>query len=367
MSEATRYARQTVLPEIGPQGQAKLAAARILVVGAGGLGCPALLYLAGAGIGTLGIVDFDAVSISNLPRQILFTDQDEGRSKAAIAKARLEAMNPHIVINAHDEELTERNVVGLFSGYDIIVDGTDNFAAKFLINDAAVKLGKPVVYGALQGFEAQVSVFDAAHGPCYRCLYPQPPKAIIMNCAQAGVIGALAGLAGTMQAMEGIKLIVAHESFLPLIGRLWMIDAHTMETNVLNIKKRAGCPVCSRPASEIIPCYASPACAACDAVTEIRCEDVLPDDVVFIDVREREEWETGRIEGAEHMPLSVLQKNPEIFASASIGKTCVLYCQRGLRSRKAAEILFRAGFTGMVSLKGGYEAWRATTKNQKAS
>jgi adenylyltransferase/sulfurtransferase len=359
MSSDERYSRQVILPEIGARGQERLARARVLVIGAGGLGCPALLYLAGAGVGAIGIVDFDRVAVSNLQRQVLFVSGDEGRLKAEAAKERLLALNPAIAVDAYAEELTDGNVIGLFSAYDMILDGTDNFAARFLINDAAVKLGRPVVYGAVQGFTGHVSVFGAPGGPCYRCLYPQPPRAQIMNCAEAGVIGALTGMIGTAQAMEAVKLIVGHESFGTLAGRLWTIDARTMETSLLAVPKRGDCGVCARPAAEVVLQYASPVCAACSVVEEIAPGDDIPENAVFIDVRERDEWDAGHIGNARHLPLSALQKNPELFAPPPKGTCCVLYCQKGGRSRKAAEILMQAGFTGLVSLKGGYEAWRA--------
>lgn len=351
-----RYSRQMILPEIGAEGQARLLAARVLVVGAGGLGCPALLYLAGAGVGTIGIIDHDRVDVSNLHRQILFGADDTGKPKALAARDRLHALNPAITLHVHDAELTDENAPGLFASYDIIIDGTDNFPAKFLINDVAVKLGKPVVYGAIQGFDGQVSVFDAAHGPCYRCLYPESPRGQVQNCAEAGVIGALAGIAGTMQAMEAIKLIAAHHSFAPLRGTLWMIDAKTMETRILAIRKNPDCPVCSRPAAEIVPRYASPVCAL-TTVRDIECGDLAAiGDAVLIDVREKEEWDGGHIKGACHVPLSAIKNDPEVF-SPYRKKPCILYCQRGMRSRMAAEILMNAGFTELYSLKGGYETW----------
>lgn len=361
MNKNYRYSRQMCLPEIGPEGQKRLSVARILVVGAGGLGCPALLYLAGAGIGTIGIADFDRVDVSNLQRQVLFQTGDEGKSKALTARDRLLALNPEISVNAYNEELTDKNAVSLCSGYDLIIDGTDNFSAKFLINDVAVKLGKPVVYGAIQGFEGQVSVFDAAHGPCYRCLHPQPPQAQIMNCAETGVIGALAGMMGTIQAMEALKLIIGHENFKKLSGKLWMIDARTMDVNMMTIPRKKDCPVCSCPAEEIILQYASPVCAA-NTVMEVCCDDDMPDNMVLIDVREREEWDAGHIENAQHLPLSALQKHPDLFIPPEKGRCCVIYCQKGGRSKKAAELLIRTGFTDIYSLKGGYEAWLLSGK-----
>lgn len=351
-----KYSRQISLPEIGPAGQEKLAAARVLCIGVGGLGCPALLYLAGAGIGAIGIVDFDKVDESNLQRQVLFTVDDEGKPKAAAAKTRLAALNPDIEIRAYDEELTAENALSLFSSYDIIIDGTDNFAAKFLINDAAIKLGKPVVYGAIQGFDGQVSVFGQKDGPCYRCLHPQEPKEPIMNCTEAGVIGAVAGLIGTIQALEVIKLIIKHEDLKSLSGKLWLCDTRTMETRTVTVPKNPDCSVCSKAPEDIIPQYASPVCAA-TTVQEISCGDQILQKALFIDVRERSEWEEGHIKGANHLPLSAIQTNPKLYEAPQNKQCCILYCQKGMRSRKAAEILAQAGFTDIYSLKGGYEAW----------
>ena len=349
-----------VLPEIGPEGQARLGNTRVLMIGAGGLGCPALLYLAGAGVGTIGIIEHDRVDESNLHRQVLFQDSDKGQPKASAARAHLQAQNPMIAIHAYDAELTERNAPGLFAEYDLIIDGTDNFPATFLINDAAVKAGKPVIYGAIQGFEGQLSVFDAASGgPCYRCLYPEAPRGIIQNCAEAGVIGALPGMIGTMQAMEAIKMIVADPSFQPLRGKLWMMDTKTMETRLLSLQKNPACPVCSRAREEITLRYASPpVCALSQAVEEVDC-DALEHmaHCTLIDVREQEEWDRGHIENALLLPLSTIRQDPEQF-SPHRGKPCILYCQRGMRSRMAAEILMQAGFTGLYSLSGGYEAWQ---------
>jgi sulfur-carrier protein adenylyltransferase/sulfurtransferase len=365
MSSSDRYSRQTIMPEIGAAGQERLAAARVLIVGAGGLGCPALLYLAGAGVGTIGIIDYDQVDESNLQRQVLFTAGDAGEMKATVARNRLLQLNSTIAVNSYNEELTDKNVIGLFSDYDIIIDGTDNFPAKFLINDAAVKMGKPVIYGAIQGFDGQVSVFDAGSGPCYRCLHPKIPEGIVLNCAEAGVIGALAGIIGSMQAAEAIKYIVKDASFAPLTGKLWMLDALTMETRLIKVPKRKDCPVCSRPAAEIPLQSASPVCFAA-AAGEIACNDAAMEDAMLIDVRELPEWSAGHIEGAQHLPLSALQKNLNIFSPPPNGKACILYCQRGARSRKAADMLLNAGFGNIYSLKGGFEAWCALHKTPAA-
>lgn len=361
MISTSRYSRQIIMPEIGEAGQSRLSNARVLVVGAGGLGCPALQYLAGAGIGTIGIIDHDRVDETNLHRQILFNMNNIGKPKARAAGEHLLKLNPEIIIQAYDEELADKNVLTLFSSYDVILDGTDNFSAKFLINDAAVKCGKPVVYGAIQGFDGQVTVFDAARGPCYRCLHPQPPRGVVLNCAEAGVIGALAGMIGTMQAMEVIKLIVGHDSFRPLRGQLWMIDSRTMETNCLSIPKNPDCPVCSHPAPEIVLQYASPVCSTA-TVREIEIADLSAlSECIMIDVREQEEWDGGHMPDARHMPLSALSHDPGLL-NPYREKTCILYCQRGMRSRKAATILLEAGFQDVFSLTGGYEQWQTSQK-----
>lgn len=342
-----RYHRQQL--QIGEAAQRKLAHAKVLVVGAGGLGCPALLYLAGAGIGTLGVIDHDSVTLSNLHRQVLFTMDDLGRNKAETAKTRLAALNPDITLHAYAEGLTAENAIGLFAAYDLILDGTDSFAATYLINDAALKLGKPVVYGAMQGSEGRVALFGTAAGACYRCLYPQPPQATIQNCAEAGIIGALAGIIGASMAMEAIHTLIGTPA---LAGRLWMLDTATMDSRTLALPQRTDC-LCSHPRASIVPEYASPSCAAAE-VEEITAKDV--GDALLIDVREREEWDAGHIANAQHLPLSAIQQNADCFVPYQ-GKNVVLYCQRGSRSRNAAGMLLRAGFSDIRSLAGGIEAW----------
>lgn len=349
-----RYHRQQL--QIGEAAQRKLAHAKVLVVGAGGLGCPALLYLAGAGIGTLGIIDHDAVDVSNLHRQVLFTTDNLGRNKADAAKSRLAALNPDITLHAYAEELTAENAIGLFSAYDLILDGTDSFAATYLINDAALKLDKPVVYGAMQGSEGRVALFGIPEGTCYRCLYPQPPQATIQNCAEAGIIGALAGIIGSAMAMEAIHTLIGTPA---LAGKLWMLDTASMDNRTLALPKRADC-LCSHNRAAIVPEYASPSCAASE-MEEIAANEV--GDALLIDVREREEWDTGHIEHAQHLPLSAIQQNPECFVPYC-KQAVVLYCQRGSRSRKAAGILLRAGFSDIRSLAGGIEAWPHTASRK---
>ncbi len=351
-----RYKRQMVLPEIGEAGQTKLARASVLVVGAGGLGCPALLYLAAAGVGHIGIIDFDAVEESNLQRQVLFGMQDLGYNKAQAAAVHLAALNPTIEIEAIAAPLDAGNAVALFERFDLVIDGTDNFATKFLINDAAVKRSTPFIYGSILGFEGQVAVFGAGdHAPCYRCLFPEPPKGHIPNCAEAGVIGAVAGIVGTAQAMEAIKLIVGHDSFRPLVGTLWVIDLRSMENRLLGLSQDPACPVCHKNKDDIMIEYSAPACAS---VSEIMPCDVREGaDFVLIDVREGNEWDAGHIDGARHVALSWLMEGnrPDMAKDQEI----VLYCQKGVRSKQAAQLLKASGFSRVQSMRGGYDAWLA--------
>ncbi|MGH1399234.1 MAG: molybdopterin-synthase adenylyltransferase MoeB [Alphaproteobacteria bacterium] len=348
-----RYSRQEILPEIGVGGQEKIGTASILCIGAGGLGCPALLYLAAAGIGRIGIVDFDTVDESNLQRQILFTTDQIGQNKATAAKARLNALNPQITITAHQEELSDKNALTLFENYDLIIDGSDNFATKFLINDAAVKTGKAFIYGSILGFEGQVSVFNHQGGPCYRCLFPQPPSGHVPNCAEAGVIGAVAGMIGTMQAMEAIKIIVGDKSFTPLTGKLVCLDMRTMDNKTLTLPKNPDCPVCSKSPQDIALKYTSPTCGV---IPQITAQDMRAHKTaLLIDVRETAEWEAGHIGGAQHFALSRLTSGacPDIPKNHEI----ILYCQKGIRSKQAAQILQDKGYETLSSLHGGYDAW----------
>lgn len=353
-----RYARQTILDEIGAEGQKRLSEASVLVVGAGGLGCPALLYLAAAGIGRLGIADFDVVDETNLQRQVLYSTDQIGQNKARAAQEKLQALNPTITIEIFEDGLNEVNAEELFKNHDIIIDGTDNFDTKYLINDAGVKFGKPVVYGAINQFEGQVSVFDAQKGPCYRCLYPEKPEEHVPNCAEAGVIGAVAGMIGTAQAMEVIKLVTAHENFKPLIGTLFCIDLKDMRVRMLDIEKQEDCPVCSKNLSEIeLPKIAKQTSAEiCAFVRNVSVGEAKSDqDWLFIDVREQEEWDEGHIEGAQLIPLSTLMEGhvPDLPKD----KTILLYCRSGKRSLTAAQILNMHGYSDMLNLVGGYLEW----------
>lgn len=353
MSTNSRYQRQTILPEIGPAGQQKISKASVLCIGAGGLGCPALLYLSASGIGRIGVVDFDVVDETNLQRQVLFTVEDVGQNKAAAARQRLKTLNPDIDIEAYDEELTDQNAEELFAQYDLIIDGTDNFAAKFLINDAAIKTGKPFIYGSILGFDGQVAVFNHNDGPCYRCLFPEAPKAHIPNCAEAGVIGAVAGLVGTTQAMEAIKIIVGHESFKPLGGKLWTIDMRSMENRLLSLSKNENCSVCSKNKEEIALQYSS---SVCEVVSEITVDQARAEGApLFVDVREHDEWSAGHIEGAQHEALSALINGQ--VPNVPKDRNVILYCQKGMRSLQAAQILKEQGYINIRSMTGGYEAW----------
>ncbi len=355
MNKKYRYERQTILPEIGEKGQDNISKAAILCVGAGGLGCPALLYLAAAGVGRIGIIDFDTVEETNLQRQILFTTEQIGQNKAEAAKNRLNLLNPEIEIQAYAEELTDQNAEELFKKYDLIIDGTDNFSSKFLINDAAVKTGKPFIYGSILGFDGQLSVFNHQGGPCYRCLFPQAPKEHIPNCAEAGVIGAVAGIIGTAQAMEALKVIAPHELLKPLSGKLWNIDMRSMENQTLSLPKNPKCLTCSKEKKEIILQYSSPVCGLIPELTPKQAKERK--DALLIDVRETDEWEAGHIEGAQHEPLSHLIQGhmPDISASCEI----IIYCQKGKRGEHAAQLFKAHGCTNISNMAGGYGAWLA--------
>lgn len=342
-----RYARQTVLPEIGEAGQKKLQQSSVLVVGAGGLGCPALQYLAAAGVGHIGIIDADFVDETNLQRQVLYREEDIGKNKAETAKERLQALNTECRIDAYAEKLAAENAATLFEYFDVIIDGTDNFAAKFLINDMAVKQGKSFIYGSLLGLEGQVSVFNQDGGPCYRCLFPEQPKQDIPNCADAGVIGALAGIIGSIQAMEAIKLIVGLET---ISGTVIRVNAREMVFKSFDLEKDKHCAICSKPAEEI-------SMKEHDMVQEVTVAETKEkkNNVILIDVREQHEWDAGYIDGAQHVALSKMLQGyvPDIDRSAEI----IIYCKSGKRSIQAGQYLEAHGFENVASMAGGIEAW----------
>ena len=362
-AEMLRYSRHLLLPEVGVSGQRKLKAARVLTVGAGGLGSPLSLYLAAAGVGTIGIVDFDVVDLTNLQRQIVHGTSTLGRPKLDSAAERLSDLNPNVRIERHETRLTSQNALEILREYDIVVDGTDNFPTRYLVNDACVLLGKPNVYGSIFRFEGQASLFYAAKGPCYRCLYSEPPPpGLVPSCAEGGVLGVLPGIIGSIQALEAIKWIIgAGDS---LLGRLLLFDALKLRFRELELRKDPACPLCgvNPTIRELIdyeafcgigaePAYAGPEISA----EELRQEmDEKGDDLVVIDVREPHEWEIVHIDGARLIPLNQL---PERLSELDGHAEIVTHCHHGARSMKALEILKGAGFGKVRSLAGGIDAW----------
>lgn len=366
--ELERYSRQLSLPSIGIEGQAKLKRARVLVVGAGGLGSPALLYLASAGVGTIGLVDFDPVDVTNLHRQILYTDADVGGSKTRAAAARIGEANPHVHVEPYDTRLTSQNALEIAADYDIIVDGTDNFATRYLVNDTAVLLGKTNVYASVLRFEGQASVFAAPDGPCYRCLFRDPPPpGLIPNCAEAGVLGVLPGIMGSIQASETIKLIAGAGS--PLIGRLLLFDALAMKFRTMEVRKDPQCPMCgTREIRELVDydAWCGTTAESPDAHRESAVGEITPvelsqriargDDFELLDVREPYEWAIARLPGARHIPLGTL---PDRIGSLDPARETIVYCKSGMRSMAAATQLAAAGFDKVANLTGGISRWSA--------
>jgi molybdopterin/thiamine biosynthesis adenylyltransferase/rhodanese-related sulfurtransferase len=351
-SERARYARHLILPEIGEAGQLRLKAGSVLIVGAGGLGSPAAIYLAAAGVGRIGLIDFDRVDASNLHRQVLYGTSDVGAPKLAAARARLQDLNPEVSIETHDAALTSDNALDLFRDYDVIVDGTDNFATRYLVNDACVLLGKPNVYGSIFRFDGQASVFAAKDGPCYRCLYPEPPPpGLVPSCAEGGVLGVLPGVIGTIQATEAIKLIAgAGET---LVGRLLLFDALAMSFRQLRLRKDPECAVCGEHPSVTRLIDYEQFCNPATAI-EVTPAQLAAMDAEIIDVREPHEFEGGAIAGARLIPLGQL---PNRLAELPADRDVVLYCQMGGRSARALEIVRGAGFSRAKHLRGGYAAW----------
>ena len=363
MRNYQRYARHIAI--IGEAGQKALQEARILCVGIGGLGCPALLYLSAAGIGTIGVIDFDTVDWSNLQRQILFKEEDVSKLKAECAKESLYHINSGINYQIHQEKLDSHNVSSLFKKYDIIIDGTDNLLTKYLINDCAVKCAKPVVYGAISEFEGQVAIFDVNNGPCYRCLFPEwsSVNGIHNNCTEIGVIGALPGMIGSMQALEAIKYILqdvpTKHQFYPLIGKLWQLNSLTMTVSIFDIPVRQNCE-CRSPEKIQLINYAS-LCAAGNSA-EIKTIDPtsslkLSKDVLFVDIRESEEWQKGHISNAINLPLSHLPHAVDRLKQEDKNKIIIVYCQKGTRSQSAITFFEQKGFKKVYHLAGGLDNW----------
>lgn len=363
-AEIRHYSRHLIMPEVGTTGQRKLKAAKVLMIGTGGLGSPLGLYLAAAGVGTLGMVDFDVVDESNLHRQVLFGRSSVGRPKIEAAADRLRDLNPHIRLVPYETRLDSSNALDLFRDYDIIVDGTDNFPTRYLVNDACVLLGKPNVYGSIFRFEGQVAVFWGAKGPCYRCLFPEPPPpGLVPSCAEGGVLGVLPGIIGSLQANEVIKLIV--DAGDPLIGRLLLFDALKMKFRELKLRKDPNCPICSdHPTQhELIDyeqfCGINPAEETVEQAFEISATELKSwlDEgrpVTVLDVRNPQEYEVCRIEGSTLIPLSELQDR---LGELDPAATIVAHCHHGARSARAVNFLRQMGFSRAINLGGGIEDW----------
>ncbi|MGA7793045.1 MAG: molybdopterin-synthase adenylyltransferase MoeB [Candidatus Acidiferrales bacterium] len=363
--EIQRYSRHLIMPEVGMEGQLKLKRARVLTIGTGGLGAPLGLYLAAAGVGHLGLVDFDVVDSSNLQRQVTFTTADVGKPKSEAAKARLSALNPAIEIVSYETRLTSDNALEMFRDYDIIVDGTDNFPTRFLVNDACVLLGKPNVYGSIFRFEGQATVFGYPGGPCYRCLYPEPPPpGLVPSCAEGGVLGVLPGIVGSIQAMETIKLILGAGE--PLVGRLLLFDALAMRFRELKLKKNPECPVCGEHRTltklidyeEFCGIRGEEAPAMTDGIpeitaTELKARQDRGEKLFILDVREPHEYQICNLNG-KLIPLGELPRRVnELDSSVEM----VVHCRSGKRSADAIHFLQTAGFKKLWNLKGGVLAW----------
>jgi len=364
--EIARYSRHLIMPEVALEGQKQLKAAKVLTVGTGGLGSPLALYLAAAGVGTIGIVDFDVVDESNLQRQIIHGTSDVGRPKVESAYDRLKDVNPNVEVRVHEEALTSENALEIFEDYDVIVDGTDNFPTRYLVNDACVLLGKPNVYGSIFRFEGQASVFYAEKGPCYRCLYPEPPPpGLVPSCAEGGVLGILPGAIGTIQATETVKLILGIGE--PLIGRLLLYDALGMSFHEMKLRKDPNCPVCGEnpTVTELIDyqefCGIPQASAAEEengvpeiSVSELKQKLDAGEDINVLDVREPHEYEVANI-GAKLIPLGELPER--LIEVESDGGEIAVLCRSGARSARAVKLMQDTGFGRVYNVKGGILAW----------
>jgi len=365
--DLSRYSRHLILPEVGMEGQRRLKAARVLCVGTGGLGSPMALYLTAAGIGTLGLVDFDVVDASNLQRQIIHSTKDIGRKKIDSAEEKLSALNPAIKIVKHETMLSSANALDILKDYDIVADGTDNFPTRYLVNDACVLLGKPNVYGSIFRFEGQASVFATEAGPCYRCLYPEPPPpGLVPSCAEGGVLGILPGLVGVIQATEVIKLILGKGE--SLVGRLLLVDALNMRFRELKLRKNPECPVCgTNPTVTQLIDYDHFCGIVPEAPQEKNLKNGIPqitvkelkarrdagEDIFLLDVREPYEFQIAQIGGKLIPQNDVPQRLSEIPRNREI----VVHCRSGARSQKIAEFLKQSGYNDVVNVAGGILAW----------
>ena len=367
IDEVRRYSRHLIIPDVAMAGQKRLKNAKVLCIGAGGLGSPTLMYLAAAGVGTLGIIDFDVVDESNLQRQIIHGQSDIGRSKAESARNSITEINPLITVNLHEQRLDSSNVMDIFSQYDLIVDGTDNFATRYLVNDACVLLGKPYVWGSIYRFDGQASVFWAEHGPCYRCLYPEPPPpGMVPSCAEGGVLGVLCGTIGALQTNEAIKLLTGVGE--PLLGSLMVYDALEMEFRKIKVRKDPNCVVCGQhpTVTELIDYEAfcgvvseeAQQAAAGSTITAQELKELLDSDkpIYLVDVREPAEFEIVSIPGATLIPKDEILRG-DALVSLPQDKQIVMYCKSGVRSAETLAAVKAAGFADAVHVQGGVTAW----------
>ncbi|MCI0463048.1 MAG: molybdopterin-synthase adenylyltransferase MoeB [Gemmataceae bacterium] len=367
-NEVARYSRHLIMPEVGVEGQKRLKAASVLLIGAGGLGSPLGLYLAAAGVGRIGLVDFDVVDFSNLQRQIIHGTPDVGRPKLQSAKERISAINPEVQLDLYETRLTSANALSILAPYDIVIDGTDNFPTRYLVNDACVLLKKPNVYGSIFRFDGQASVFAPPQGPCYRCLYPEPPPpGEVPSCAEGGVLGILPGLIGCIQATEAVKLILGKGT--PLIGRLLLYDALEMTIQEFKVRRNPKCALCGdNPTITKLIDYEqfcglrgqeapAPAAAASDGETtveELKARLDRGEQVFILDVRNPEEFQICRIPGSTLLPLPELGRR---FNELDPNRPMVVHCKSGMRSARAIQFLRQQGFTHLQNLKGGILAW----------
>ncbi|MBE2194182.1 MAG: molybdopterin-synthase adenylyltransferase MoeB [Anaerolinea sp.] len=369
--EIRRYSRHLIMPEVGVPGQRRLKSASVLLIGTGGLGSPLALYLTAAGIGRIGLVDYDVVDETNLQRQVIHLGSDVGKLKLDSAAAKLADLNPYIVIEKHNTPLTSENALEILKNYDVIIDGTDNFPTRYLVNDACVLLGKPNVYGSVFRFEGQVSVFYAKEGPCYRCMFPEPPPpGLVPSCAEGGVLGVLPGTIGTLQATEAIKLIVGIGE--PLIGRMLLYDALSMSFDTIKVRKNPKCPVCGEhpTITELIdyedfcgvPAHDRSEYKEKNAQYQVRSLSVYDLKAridagahpVIVDVREPHEWEISALEGSLRIPKGqVVARAAEIPREGEV----IVQCKTGIRSRDAIIMLQEMGYTNLLNLAGGINAW----------
>ncbi|MCC6586530.1 MAG: molybdopterin-synthase adenylyltransferase MoeB [Bryobacterales bacterium] len=365
--EVLRYSRHLIMPEVGMEGQVKLKAAKIICIGTGGLGAPLAMYLAAAGVGRIGLVDFDTVDVTNLQRQIIHGTSDIGRKKLDSAIDTLKEINPHIQLDRFEVALNSENALDILKDYDIIIDGTDNFPTRYLVNDACVLLGKVNVYGSIFRFEGQATVFGYPGGPCYRCLYPEPPPpGLVPSCAEGGVLGILPGIIGVIQATEAVKLIIGKGE--PLVGRLLLYDALGMKFRELKLRRNPECPMCGdhRTIHKLIDYHQfcgipqqAPAPEPGVSETEIEVTALKTkidrgDEFVLVDVREPHEFQIGRIPGSRLIPLGEL---PKRMNELNVGDEIVVHCKSGMRSAKAQTLLQQSGFKNVKNLKGGILAW----------